>query len=217
MNVTITGTGNMARAIGTRLVKGGHTVTITGRDSVEAAELAKELSGAAVKGATAKSVLFDAPLKDEVVVLALQYPATVSIVEQYGNQLAGKIVVDIMNSLNATYDGVGTPPGTSIAEEIAKAAPASAKVVKAFNTTFAGTLLAGQLDGLPLDVFIAGDDEAAKQTIAQLIGDGGLRPIDFGPLARARLLEQLGVLGMTLAFKRGMKFTTGWKLTGYDN
>ncbi len=76
-------------------------------------------------------------------------------------------------------------PGTSAAEQIAAAAP-TARVVKAFNTTFARTLIAGQVGGASLDVFIAGDDAAAKQAVTDLATSGGLRPIDAGPLKRAR-------------------------------
>jgi hypothetical protein len=66
-------------------------------------------------------------------------------------------------------------------------------VVKAFNTTFAGTLVAGEVSGQPLDVLIAGDDNNAKQKVSQLVSDGGLRPVDVGPLHRAQQLEQLAV------------------------
>jgi predicted dinucleotide-binding enzyme len=66
--------------------------------------------------------------------------------------------------------------------------------VKAFNTTFAPTLVAGEVGGQLLDVLIAGDDEAAKRKVAQLVSDGGLRPLDVRPLRRARQLEQLGFL-----------------------
>jgi predicted dinucleotide-binding enzyme len=55
--------------------------------------------------------------------------------------------------------------------------------VKAFNTTFAGTLVEGEVAGQQLDVLIAGDDEQAKQKVSQLVAVGGLRPIDVGPLA----------------------------------
>ena len=65
-------------------------------------------------------------------------------------------------------------------------------VVKAFNTTFGGTLVAGEVAGQKLDVLSAGDDADAKQKVAQLVSDGGLRPLDAGPLARAQQLEQLG-------------------------
>ena len=72
-------------------------------------------------------------------------------------------------------DGLATAPGTSAAEEVAEAAAAGTRVVKAFNTTFSGTLVEGQVAGQPLDVLIAGDDEEAKKTVAQLVRDGGLR------------------------------------------
>lgn len=212
MNVSIIGTGNMARGIGTRLLAGGHTVTLIGRDTIETAELANQLRSAATKGATVKTLSFGNPIADEVVVLAVWYPSAALIVQQYEAQFAGKIIVDITNPLNETYDGLATAPGTSGAEEIAKVAPAGAKVVKAFNTTFAGTLVAGQVAGQPLDVFIAGDDETAKATVAQLVTDGGLRPIDVGPLHRARQLEGLGLLGITLQFKLNTNFMSAWKL-----
>ncbi|MCL4464831.1 MAG: hypothetical protein M1401_00455 [Chloroflexi bacterium] len=71
-------------------------------------------------------------------------------------------------------------------------------MVKAFNTTFAGTLVAGKVAGEPLDVFIAGDSEEAKQAVAQIVRDSELIPIDVGPLKRARQLEGLGFLHITL-------------------
>jgi len=70
-------------------------------------------------------------------------------------------------------------------------------VVKAFNTTFAGTLNDGEVAGQPLDVFLAGDDASAKARVAQLVQAGGLRPLGVGPLKRARQLEGLGLLHIT--------------------
>ena len=99
-----------------------------------------------------------------------------------------------------------------LAEELAAALPANARVVKAFNTTFSGTLVEGQVAGQPLDVFLAGDDEGAKETVAQLVRDGGLRAIDVGPLERARELEGLGLLGITLQQPLGLNFQSAWKL-----
>jgi hypothetical protein len=84
--------------------------------------------------------------------------------------------------------------------------------VKAFNTTFAGTLVEGRVAGQPLDVFIAGDDGEAKETVARLVRDGGLVPIDAGPLRRARELERLGFFGMTLQQPLGLNFQSAWKL-----
>jgi predicted dinucleotide-binding enzyme len=147
-----------------------------------------------------------------VVVLAVYYPGNLEIARDLGDRLAGKVVVDISNPLNQTFDGLATAPGTSAAEEVAQSAPAGARVVKSFNTTFSGTLVEGQVAGQPLDVFIAGDDEEAKETVAQLVRDGGLRAIDVGPLERARQLEGLGFLGITLQQPLGLNFQSAWKL-----
>jgi len=95
--------------------------------------------------------------------------------------------------LNSTYDNLATAPDSSSAEEVADVIP-GAKVIKAFNTTYAGTLRAGQVDGQPLDVWIAGDDADAKNKVAQLIKDAGMRPIDAGPLSRARQIEGMQLL-----------------------
>ena len=212
MNVTIIGAGNMGRGIGHRLVAGGHDATVVDRDPEEAGRLAEELRGAAQGGATVEAAGPGAELRGEVVILAVYYPGDVEIVRELGERLAGKVVVDISNPLNQTFDGLATEPGTSAAEEVAEAAPAGTRVVKAFNTTFSGTLVEGQVAGQPLDVFIAGDDEEAKETVAQLVRDGGLRAIDVGPLERARELEGLGLLGITLQQPLGLNFHSAWKL-----
>jgi NADPH-dependent F420 reductase len=198
MNITIIGSGNMARGIGTRAVAGGHSVTVVGHKPGKAENLASELENAAQNGASVQATSAGAQLDGDVVVLAVPYPAAGSIVQQYGHQLEGKIIVDITNPVDFSTMSPAVAPGTSGAEEIAKVAPAGAKVVKAFNTTFAGTLVAGQVAGQPLDVFIAGDDADAKATISQLVTSGGLRAVDAGPLQRARQLEALGLLHMAI-------------------
>jgi NADPH-dependent F420 reductase len=214
MRVLIIGAGNMGRAVGTRLMEGGQTVTLYDRNRDEAEQVAGDLRGQARRGATVTVTdeLETAIDESEVVVLAVWYPNTIEIATQHGARLANKVVVDISNPLNSTYDGLATAPGTSTAEELQKALPAASKVVKAFNTTFAPTLIAGQVAGQPLDVFIAGDDEGAKRTVAELVRAGGLNPIDVGALPRARQLEGLGFLGITLQQPLGTQFGTAWKL-----
>jgi predicted dinucleotide-binding enzyme len=205
MNVTIIGAGNMSRGIGTRLVAGGHTVSIVDIDRPKAEALAKDLgAGSAVVD---ESAAFGAP----VVVLALPYEAARAFAAANAAKLAGKILIDISNPLNATYDGLVTAPGKSAAEEIAAVLPKT-RVVKAFNTTFAGTLVQGGVKGSPLDVFVAGDDQGAKATVIKLVEDGKLRGIDAGKLDRARQLEALGLLGITLQGPLGTGFMSAWKL-----
>jgi NADPH-dependent F420 reductase len=209
MNITIIGAGNMGRGIGTRLAAGGHSVTLIDRKPEEAEKVAKEIQTSAKNGAQISTAsLEDAKLGD-VVVLAVHYGENIELVKQLGRKLAGKVVVDIANPMNATYDGLATKPDSSSAEDVAKAAVSDAKVVKAFNTTFAGTLLAGQVAGRPLDVFVAGDDEAAKKKVEQLAKDGGMRPIDAGPLSRSRQIEAMQFLHITLQGSLG----TNWGST----
>jgi len=84
------------------------------------------------------------------------------------------------------------------AEQIAALLPAGARVVSAFNTTFASTLATGQVAGQPVDVLMAGDDAEAKAAVAQLVEAGGMRAVDAGPLRRAAQLEHLGFLHMAM-------------------
>jgi len=210
MDVTIIGAGNMGRGIGTRLVAGGNHVTILDTDPDEARQLAAELDrgGGAAEGGAAGD-----PLTGEVVVLAVWHDGALAAAEQYADQLDGKTVVDISNPVNVeTFDGLVTPPDSSAAEELAKKLPTGAKVVKAFNTTFAGTLVEGEVGGQPLDVFIAADDDQAKQTITELVRASGLNPIDAGPLRRARELERLGFLHMALQGALGTEYGSAVKV-----
>ncbi|HEX6710519.1 MAG TPA: NADPH-dependent F420 reductase [Rubrobacter sp.] len=212
MNVTIIGSGNMARGIGSRLVAGGNDVRILDRDKEKADALAVELR--AQDGADVSTGSFGDQIESDVVVLAVPYDAVESIAEQYGPGLTGKIVVDITNPVDwKSFDRLVTPPDSSAAEEIGRLIPEAA-VVKAFNTTFAGTLVAGEVGGQPLDVFVASDDPDAKQKVAGLIEAGGLRPVDAGPLRRARQLEGLGFLHMTLQQSLGTGFGSAVKVVG---
>jgi predicted dinucleotide-binding enzyme len=209
MNVTIIGTGNMARAIGTRLVGGGHEVTVLGKDEAAAEEALEAIGG----DGPARAGRSGDPIGDDVVVLAVYFPDAKAAVEAYGDGLSGKTLVDITNPVNETYDDLVTPPDSSAAQELAARAE-GAKVVKAFNTTFANTLLEGQVSGEPLDVFVAADDQDAKATVSQLISDGGLRPVDAGPLKRARALEAAGLLHMGVQNTLGTGFSTALKVIG---
>ncbi|WP_155541685.1 NADPH-dependent F420 reductase [Amycolatopsis camponoti] len=187
--ISIIGLGGMARAIATRAVEGGHTVEVIGRDAAKAKDLAAELGGSATAGT------FGAAPAGDIVVSAVPYSSAAQVLAQFGDALAGKIVIDISNTFNADATGVVTPAGTSGAQEIAKTLPASAHVVKAFNTVF-GHVLA---QGGRLDVLIAGDDMDAKTRVSAFIESLGLRPLDAGDLAAARWLEAVGPLLMGLA------------------
>jgi 8-hydroxy-5-deazaflavin:NADPH oxidoreductase len=205
MDITIIGTGNMARGIATRALAGGHAVTLLGTEAGKAEALAGELSGEVRTGAVGD------PLQGDVVVPAVWYQALGDVISRYGDQLSGKVVVDITNPIDPAAFQPLTVEAGSAAQEIAQKAP-GAKVVKAFNTTFAGTLVEGKVGGQPLDVLLASDDEDAKRTVSTLVEDGGLRPVDAGPLARAHELEALGFLHMAIQQPLGTGFASAVKV-----
>ncbi|ALV39819.1 MULTISPECIES: NADPH-dependent F420 reductase [Pseudarthrobacter] len=184
--VSILGTGNMGTAIAGIVEKGGNTVQVLGSE-----DTAQAVTG-------------------EIVVLAVPYPAVQEILAQRAGQLAGKIIVDITNPLNfETFDSLTVPADSSAAAEIQAALPNS-HVVKAFNTTFAATLAAGEIAGQPTTVLIAGDDADAKSRLAEVITAGGLRAIDAGSLRRARELEAKGFLQIALAAGEKISWTGGF-------
>ncbi len=214
MNITIIGAGNMGRGIGTRAVAGGHSVTFVDANPETAEKAAADVKAAAKNGAKVSTASLGNVEPGDVVVLAVWYGTNIEIAKQLGNKLAGKVVVDIANPLNSTYDGLATASDSSSAEDLAKALVTGAKVVKAFNTTYAGTLIAGEVAGQKLDVFIAGDDAEAKAKVAQLVTDGGMRAIDTGPLQRARQIEGMQLLHIVLQGSLGTNWGSALKIVG---
>jgi 8-hydroxy-5-deazaflavin:NADPH oxidoreductase len=211
MHITIIGAGNMGRGIGTRLVSGGHSVTFEDVNPEAAEKAAAEVKKASKRDAQVSTAPMDSADLSEIVVLAVWYDTNLEVARQLGSRLAGKVVVDIANP-QSTFDGLAIPPDSSSAEELEKVVASSAQVVKAFNTTFAGTLVAGQVAGQPLDVFIAGDDAEAKAKVAKLVKDGGLRPIDAGPLSRSRQLEAMQLLHIVLQKTLGTNYGSTIKI-----
>ena len=185
-HISIIGTGNMGQAISGLAAKGGNTVEL----------LNSSATSTAVTG--------------DVVVLAVPYPAVAQVIAERGAQLAGKVVVDITNPVNfETFDGLTVAADGSAAAEIAAALPGS-RVVKAFNTNFAGTLAAGDIGGQPTTVLLAGDDADAKALLAGVVSAAGLRAVDAGGLKRARELEALGFLQIGLAAAEKVSWTGGF-------
>ena len=202
MRVTIVGTGAMARGIATRALAGGHEVTFVGTALAKAEDLADELAGEGQVSAADE-------VGGDLVVLAVPYTEAPHVVRRHAAALEGAVIVDPTNPIDIAAfeplrDGYVEPFGSGAAV-IAAEAP-GVPLVKAFNTTFAGTLVAGEVGGRPLDVFLAGDDAEANAKVAELVRDGGLRPIDAGSLERARELEAAGFLHMAVQASLGTAF-----------
>ena len=185
--VSILGKGNMGSTIAGLAEKAGHSVETF--DSSDA----------------------DKPVTGDLVFLAVPYAAVSEIVAQRGDQLAGKVVVDITNPLDFQTGSLLVPSDSSAAAEIAQAVP-SARVLKAFNTNFGPTLAAGTVGDQPTTVLIAGDDEGAKAQLAEIVTGAGLNAADVGPLARARELEAVGLLQIGLAMTGKASWTGGFAL-----
>lgn len=185
-SISILGTGNMGQAIAAIAEKGGNTVQALGSKDTDQA------------------------VTGDIIILAVPYPAISEILAQRADQLAGRTVVDITNPVNfQTFDSLTVPADSSAAAELAAALPQS-KVLKAFNTTLGPTLATGKVGDRPTTVLIAGDDTDAKTQLANIITAGGLNAIDAGSLRRARELEALGFLQITLAATEKVAWTGGF-------
>jgi|SRR5215211_811058 len=185
-NVTIFGAGSMGTAVDEILSAGGASV-----DHIRSRDTDKTVTG-------------------DIVILAAPYTAFKDITSRYGDQLAGKIVVDMSNPINhETFDSLVVPPDSSAAAELAGSLPSS-RVLKAFNTNFAVTLGAKSVGPNKTTVLVAGDDDAAKSALIDAIKAGGLDAIDAGGLGRARELEAIGFLQVFLAAREQISWTGGF-------
>ncbi len=201
-NITIFGTGNIGSAVAGIAVKAGATVQVIDRNPDKAAASAEGVTGAK----------FGEAITGDIVVLALPFPAYADAFATYGDQLAGKTVVDVSNPIDfGTFD-LALPEGfKSAAEYVAAKLPNSA-VVKAFNTTFATTLAIGVNDGEPTVVQLAAEDEAAKNSVKAFIEAAGLKTVDAGALKRAQYLEGYGALQIVLGVTNQTPWTGGFKV-----
>ncbi len=207
MKIAIIGAGNVGTALATSLVRAGHEVIITSRDPEQAAEAAAS-SGARVVGTNA-----EAAAQGDVVIPAVGFDDLEGIAADIAEPAAGKPVVDVTNRISFGAAGPDIDTTSSNAEAVAELLPDS-PVVKAFNTLFATHQVDPMADGLQLDGYVAGDDPSAKAKVLELVRAVGLRPIDVGPLVRARQLEGLAFLNMALNIVNEGAWQSGWKLVG---
>ena len=187
--ISIIGSGNMATAIGTRAAKHGHTIEFMSRNSAKAQALADQIGNRATVGT------FGATPLGDIVIVAVLYTGAVEVVSNYGDALAGKILVDITNPFNADVSGLVTTAGDSVSRQIAAAAPEGTHVVKAFNSIFRDVLAQDK----PVDAFFAGDSAEAKARVAAFLESLDMRPLDAGGLEMASVLEWAGILLVGLA------------------
>jgi 8-hydroxy-5-deazaflavin:NADPH oxidoreductase len=207
MDIAIIGAGTVGTALATSFKRAGHNVTVASRDPNDAGTLA------AATGSTAAPSNAAAAATAEVIVLAVPFSSIPDIAAEIATAVGGKPVVDATNRMSFGANGPEIDTTSSNAEELAVLLP-DASVIKAFNTVLASHQSDPTAEGVQLDGYVAGDDESTKATVLQLVDSIGLTPVDVGPLARARQLEGLAFLNITLNVANDGSWQSGWKLVG---
>jgi NADPH-dependent F420 reductase len=205
-------TGNMGSALAKSLAGGPYRVLLFARDAGKLTELANEISNTH-PGADVEAIgcPVDASWEADIIIPAVPYNAEKSVVEKIRPVATGKVVVSISNPLTESYDGLVTAPGSSAAEELQELLP-HAKVVKAFNTTYAADFARPLIGGQQVDAFIAGNDEEAVNTVERLAQTAGFNPVVAGDLPVSRTLEAMQLLLIRLTLKNGYNWHAGWKV-----
>jgi predicted dinucleotide-binding enzyme len=205
MKIAIIGTGSVGSALGRGFAKAGQEVVFGVRDTgkPQVVQLVEETGARAASVAAAASGA-------EVVVLAMPWGGAQDVIRTAGG-LAGKIVFDCINPLNATFSGLDTGGSRSAAEQVAAWAP-GARVVKVFNSTGAGNMADPRYGDDRATMLYCGDDKDAKEVAARLAADLGFDPVDTGPLSAAYLLEHFAMLWIHLAYGAGMGRNIAFKL-----
>jgi 8-hydroxy-5-deazaflavin:NADPH oxidoreductase len=198
MKIGIIGAGNMGAGLGKLWAKAGHQVIFSySRDENKLHELAT------LTGSTAKAGTIQDAAAQDVILLAVWLPVLEEVIHTAGS-LDGKIIITCVSGLQPDFTGqtigLATDLKISVAETIQKLVP-NAKVVEAFNTTFA-EIIASDSRQFGTDfpsVFYCGDDVEAKQIVANLIEDCGYEAVDAGNLLVARTLETLATAWVQFA------------------
>ena len=200
MTIAIIGLGNMGKGLAGRL--NGKAELVFGVKDPGASDLAHTYTAVVTTPEQAAA-------QADIVILALPYDEALSFAASPA--VKGKIVVDISNPVKPDYSGLKITGATSAAEEIQKVA-VNSKVVKAFNTIFAGLFAASPASTVDIPVFLAGNDEFAVARVAELVELAGFSVEKIGGLDGARLVEAVGMLNIRLGFGlgKGVNIAPAW-------
>ena len=205
-------TGNMGSAIARSLAKGNYRLLLKGgrQDALDAlvTEIKNIEPSAEVE---AMACTTEASWEADIIISAVPYSAEKEVAQKIKGVANQKVVISIANPLNESYNGLVTSADSSAAEELQKLLPDS-KVVKAFNTTFAGDFANPVIDGKQVDALIAGNDDEALQTVSELVTTAGFNPVIAGGLSVSRTLENMQLLLIQLGMKYNYNWLAGWKI-----
>jgi predicted dinucleotide-binding enzyme len=191
MKVGILGSGLVAQTLGAGFIKHGHTVMLGTRDAAKLADWAKG-TGARI-GSVEETAIFA-----ELVVLAVKGGAAEAVVKAAGAGLAGKVVMDTTNPISEAPPKNGvlsffTSLDGSLMERL-QATRADARFVKGFNSVGSARMVNPSFsEGRPT-MFICGNDEAARKTVAGVCDQFGWDVQDLGKAESARAIEPLCIL-----------------------
>jgi 8-hydroxy-5-deazaflavin:NADPH oxidoreductase len=204
--------GSMGSAIARSLAKGSYRLLLKGNNKEKLESLLDEIKqnepGADVEIAECP---VNAGWEADIIIAAVPYSAEKELAEKIKDVANQKIVISLSNPLNSSYDGLVTDGNTSAAEELQNLLPGS-KVIKAFNTTFAADFSTPEIDGKLVDSFIAGNDKAALETVAELVRTAGFNPVIAGELSMSRTLENMQLPLIRLGMKNNYNWHAGWKI-----
>jgi 8-hydroxy-5-deazaflavin:NADPH oxidoreductase len=195
VHIAVIGGGGVGQTLGKAWARRGHAVVFGVRDpGSEKSKTLASSSGIAVKTNR------DAAAAAHVIVLATPWQATREAVLACGD-LAGKIVIDCTNPLNADFTGLAVGHTTSGAEQVASWA-SGARVFKAMNQIGSNLMDDPKVPGGQPVMFVAGAAEG-KAEVMSLVRELGFDTVDAGDLVIARLLEPYAMLWIHLALRRG--------------
>ena len=186
MRIGTIGSGRLGGAVGALWVKAGHPVMFSSRDPEQTAALVARLGPPARAGSVAEAIDFG-----DVVFLAVPYGAMPQIGRDFGSRLAGKIVLDAGNAVEARDGAIAAEAEQNGIGLTSQKYLPGARLVRAFNT-LGYTVLereAHRAEGR-IAIPIAGDDDAALQVAAVLVRDAGFDPVVVGKLADARRFQR---------------------------
>ena len=204
--------GNMGSAIAKSLANSPYRLLLFGKEEAKLKSLLHEIKNTnKLADAEIIACAADASWEADIIIAAVPFAAEKELAEKIKQVATGKIVISISNPLNETYTGMVTDSNTSSAEELQKLLPHS-KVIKAFNTTFAGDFSQPIIDGKTIDAFIAGNDDEALETVSNVVRSAGFNPIKAGKLSISRTLENMQSLLIQLSIKNNYNWVAGWKI-----
>lgn len=204
--------GNMGSAIAKKLASGNFRLLLFANHREKVEQLINEIKSVHPSAdVDSMACPFDASWEADIIIPAVNYKVEKEVAEKIKQVATQKVVISISNPLNEKFDGLVTPADSSAAEELQHYLPDS-KVVKAFNTVFAADFFQPVIDGKQVDVFIAGNDEEALETVSEMVSVAGFNPIVAGDLSASRTLENMTALLIQLNQKYNYNWLGGWKV-----